>query len=141
MRIGLIVVVVGLLACKQSKDDTATKPAASARPVSPGLSPSGIFDYAKKDPELFEAHPMRVTGTVIEVRPGGTEIGAYVDLDAGKGRKVVAGMGGYHCLRGTCFREPPKLGATVTMDCEKAALVKLLDGKPHPVLRGCEVKQ
>jgi hypothetical protein len=75
---------------------------------------------------------MQVRGKALEIRRGGTEVPDFVDLDAGGGRKLAAGMKPYSCLRGTCYEDPPLVGTEGTLDCVGAILFDT------PVLAQCE---
>jgi hypothetical protein len=116
-----VLVVCALLACKKK----ATKP------VEPSLSPVAVLELAKGDAASFEGAAIRVTGKVVEVRPGGDAVPPFVDLEA-DGAKLAAGMQSYMCTRGTCFRDPPRLGEVATLKCSGTFLLA------RPVLAQCE---
>lgn len=122
----ILMLLAVLLACKK-------KPKPAPPPIQRGVTPAQILTTVKMAPKIYEDHPVIVTGTVLEMRRGGDETPPFVDLDAGKGKRLPAGMKPYSCLRGVCFDEPPAVGTEATLKCVGAFLL----GKP--VLAQCEV--
>jgi hypothetical protein len=120
-RILVALLFVALIACKRSA------PKQEPKPAEPSITAEQALELARTKPPAFDGATLIVSGKVLKVRAGSGGVPSSLDLEAGKGEILPAGMTG---------ETAPAVGTETKLKCLGVIVAekpRLMQCEPEPL--------